>query len=199
MSDQQTILVVLIVMAAFFAGLKASRLMARRERRGWRSATGPTRPAASRSEGRAPDATEQLRTVMSATFKPRRLMSADEARVFKVAEAVVQRLDLKWRVMAQVSLGEVLSSSDSAAYAAVNSKRVDILVISASGHPVAAIEYQGSGHYLGTAAARDAVKKEALRRAGVAYIEVTPGHDVAEHLAREFMRVSAGKDLGLAA
>ncbi len=199
MSDQQTILVVLIVMAAFLAGMKASRLMARRERRGWRSATGPTRPAVSRSEGRAPDATEQLRTVMSATFKPRRLMSADEARVFKVAEAVVQRLDLKWRVMAQVSLGEVLSSGDPAAYAAVNSKRVDILVISGSGHPVAAIEYQGSGHYLGTAAARDAVKKEALRRAGVAYIEVTPGHDVAEHLAREFMRVSAGKDLGLAA
>ncbi len=199
MSDQQTILVVLIVMAAFFAGLKASRLIARRGRPGWRSATGPARPAPSRSEGRAPDATEQLRTVMSATFKPRRLMSADEARVFKVAEAVVQRLDLKWRVMAQVSLGEVLSSSDPAAYAAVNSKRVDILVISGSGHPVAAIEYQGSGHYLGTAAARDAVKKEALRRAGVAYIEVTPGHDVAEHLAREFMRVSAGKDLGLAA
>ncbi|MGZ9113852.1 MAG: DUF2726 domain-containing protein [Brevundimonas sp.] len=126
-------------------------------------------------------------------------MSPDEARVFKTAEAVVQRLDLKWRVMAQVSLGEVLSSGDAVAYAAINSKRVDILLISSSGHPVAAVEFQGSGHYLGTAAARDAVKKEALRRAGVAYIEVTPGHDVAEHLSREFVRISAGKDLGLAA
>jgi len=198
MSDQQTVLVVLIILAAFFAGLKASRLTARRGRN-WRGRTEPVRMGAPRSDRDVPDAAEQLRTVMAATFRRQRLMSTDEARVFKAAEAVVQRLDLKWRVMAQVSLGEVLSSSNPAAYAAINSKRVDILLISGSGHPVAAVEYQGSGHYLGTAAARDAVKKEALRRAGVAWIEVTPDHDIAEHLAREFMRVSAAKPLDVAA
>ena len=38
-----------------------------------------------------------------------------------------------------------------------------------------AIEYQGGGHHQGTAAARDAVKKEALRRAGIGYVEVVGG------------------------
>lgn len=199
MSDQQTILVVLIVLAAFLAGLGMSRPSVRRGRPIWRSRLATVRPTKARADRAIPDAAEQLRTVMSATFKRQRLMSPDEARVFRTAEAVVQRLDLKWRVMAQVSLGEVLSSADPAAYATINSKRVDILLISASGHPLAAIEYQGSGHYLGTAAARDAVKKEALRRAGVAYIEITPDHDVADHLAREFTRVSASVNLGVAA
>ena len=53
--------------------------------------------------------------------------------------------------------------------------------------------------YLGTAAARDAVKREALRRAGVAYIEVTPSHDLAGHLSSEVARVAAEMGLRLAA
>jgi hypothetical protein len=53
----------------------------------------------------------------------------------------------------------------------VNSKRVDILVVDRGGWPVLTIEYQGDGHYRGTAAGRDAVKKEALRKAGVRYME----------------------------
>ena len=39
-----------------------------------------------------------------------------------------------------------------------------------------AIEYQGTGHHQGSAAARDAVKKEALRKAGIGYHEVVAGH-----------------------
>lgn len=201
MSDQQTILVVLIVLAAFWAGSHASKWAARRSRKPWRtraptevSGRGP-RPAATTS----PDAAEQLRIVMSADFQRRRLMSHDEARVFKAAEQVVKQLGFKWRVMAQVSLGEVLASADARAYAAVNSKRVDILLIASTGEPIAAIEYQGSGHYLGTAAARDAVKKEALRRAGVAYVEVTPDHDVADHLTRELSRIASAARPHLAA
>ena len=63
-----------------------------------------------------------------------------------------------------------------------------LLIVSSAGEPLAAIEYQGSGHYQGTAPARDAVKKEALRRAGVRYIEVTPDHG-AEDVAREIERL----------
>ena len=125
---------------------------------------------------RATNPVEQLRVVMRADFEKRRLLSKSEARVLYAAEEAIKKTKLSWRVMAQVSLGEVLSSGDSDAYAAINSKRVDILIVSGSGMPVAAIEYQGSGHYQGSAAARDAVKKEALRKAGVRYIEVTPEH-----------------------
>lgn len=50
------------------------------------------------------------------------------------------------------------------------------IVSSESPNAVAAIEYQGGGHYLSDAAARDAVKKEALRKAGIGYHEVVAGH-----------------------
>jgi hypothetical protein len=63
---------------------------------------------------------------------------------------------------------------------------VDIVVISGDGFPVAAIEYQGGGHYQGNAAARDAVKREALRKAGVKYVEIseTHSHDETAALVR---------------
>jgi hypothetical protein len=46
------------------------------------------------------------------------------------------------------------------------------------------IEYQGSGHHQGTAAARDAVKKEALRKAGIGYHEVVAAHTTPSELKR---------------
>jgi len=137
-----------------------------------------------------PDGAEQLRAVMAATFAKRRILSRSEAQVFQAAEQAIKTQGLGWRVMAQVSLGEVLSSPDAKAYAAINSKRVDLLVISSGGEPIAAIEYQGSGHYQGTAPVRDAVKKEALRRAGVRYMEITPEHDSTD-IAREIARLGA--------
>ena len=130
------------------------------------------------------DSADQLRAVSAAEFKPRKLMSHKEARVFYAVERIVAARGSRCRVMAQVNLGEILSCPDRAAFSAVNSKRVDILVISPSGDPLAAIEYQGSGHYQGDAPARDAVKREALRRAGVAYIEVVEGDAEAELLQR---------------
>jgi hypothetical protein len=61
---------------------------------------------------------------------------------------------------------------------------MDILIIDAGGYPAAAIEYQGGGHYRGNAAARDAVKGEALRRAGVPMVEVFEG-DAPEEILRQ--------------
>ncbi|MNV88214.1 hypothetical protein D3C71_1823990 [compost metagenome] len=124
---------------------------------------------------------------MNAEFRPKRLMSRSEARAFLQIERLLRGHRMGWRVMAQVSLGEVLTSTDANAFAAVNSKRVDMLIIANDGHPLAAVEFQGSGHYLATAAARDAVKREALRRAGVDFIEVKPDHsdeDFAFEIAR---------------
>ncbi len=137
----------------------------------------------------ATDPAEQLRIVTGASFEKRRLLSKSEARVLYAAEKAIGQAKLTWRVMAQVSLGEVLSSPDASAYAAINSKRVDILIVSSSGIPITAIEYQGSGHYQGSAVTRDAVKKEALRKAGVRYIEVTPEHNP-DDLVREILRIA---------
>lgn len=87
--------------------------------------------------------------------------------------------------MAQTSLGEIIrprresGTTDQCdlAYRAINSKRVDLAVFDTSGRAILVVEYQGSGHYHQTSFMRDAVKREALRKAGVAFIEVPNRYD----------------------
>lgn len=135
------------------------------------------------------DGSDQLRVVSQARFEIRPLLNKGEVRWLYAAEKFVADRKLGWRVMAQVSLGEILSSPDTAAYAAINAKRADLLIVDSRGHALAAIEHQGEGHYTSnTAAARDAVKREALRRAGVRFIEMTPEH-APEDLVRELARL----------
>jgi hypothetical protein len=120
------------------------------------------------------DSAQQLTAVMQARFEKRRILQRAEYRAFRVVEQHFAAQANGHRVFAQTSLGEILSCEESAAWRSINSKRVDILVVDRGGWPVLAVEYQGNSHYLGTAAARDAVKKEALRQAGVAYAETYP-------------------------
>jgi len=119
---------------------------------------------------------DQLAAVARSTFRTRTILNKDEYRVFKIVENEVRTLRLGYRAFAQVSLGEILACSDRNAYRWINSKRADIVVVDAFGNPVAAVEYQGEGHDQGNAPTRDAVKRTALRRAGVAYVEVLPEH-----------------------
>ncbi len=119
----------------------------------------PTQPV---EPTRTQDAAEQLRIVMNSEFSARPLLNQSEARVFEELCQIVGRCKPGWRVMAQVSLGEILRSKDTEAFWCINSKRVDMLLVDEACRPRHAIEYQGGAHYQGTAAARDAVKKEAL-------------------------------------
>ena len=120
------------------------------------------------------DPARQLHAVMAASFQKQRVLSRSEYHVFKIIEDEAEMLGKGYRVFAQTCLGEILKSSDQNAFHSINSKRADILVIDAGGWPVLAVEYQGQGHYQNTAMTRDAIKKEALRRAGVRYLEVYP-------------------------
>lgn len=121
---------------------------------------------------------------MGATFSIQPLLNKSEARLFKELDRSVIATNPAWQVMAQVSLGEILSSKDAQAYSCINSKRVDLLLVDGDCRPRHAIEYQGGGHHQGTAAARDAVKKEALRRAGIGYHEIVTGHSTPTDLRR---------------
>jgi hypothetical protein len=137
------------------------------------------RPKADALPPKVPDAADQLRTVMRADFKAQPLLNKSEARLFRAMDRMVIELAPPgWQVMAQVSLGEILRCEDKDAYLCINSKRVDLLIVDAECQPVHAIEYQGGAHYKGAhaTAARDAVKKEALRRAGIGYEEIVGGH-----------------------
>lgn len=117
------------------------------------------------------DVGQQMHAVMAGAFRKQRVLTPSEYRLFQVIEDEVSALRAGYRVFAQTSLGEVIASDDRDAFISINSKRVDILVIDSGGYPCLAVEFQGDGHYQGTAAARDAVKKEALRKAGVRYLE----------------------------
>jgi hypothetical protein len=121
---------------------------------------------------------------MGATFAIQPLLNKSEARVFKELDRIVIDCNPAWQVMAQVSLGEVIRSKDAAAHSCINSKRVDLLLVDGDCQPRHAIEYQGGAHHQGAAAARDAVKKEALRRAGIGYYEVVAGHTTPAELRR---------------
>ncbi|UUR08246.1 DUF2726 domain-containing protein [Sphingomonas glaciei] len=161
---------------------------------GWR---GPGAYAVGSAEPAPPiranvnDAAEQLRIVMASEFRPKRLLNKGEEKVLAALEPIVAELEPGWRVWTQVSLGEVLDGGTVEAFNTINAKRVDFLLVDADQRPRVAIEYQGQGHHQGAAAARDAVKKEALRRAGVGYGEVFAGDGPAE-LAQVVARVMAG-------
>lgn len=120
------------------------------------------------------DPTCQLHAVEAASFHKQRVLSRAEYRVFKIIENEMAIIGEGHRVFAQTSLGEILKSPDRDAFHSINSKRADILVVDGGGWPVLAVEYQGEGHYRNTAATRDAIKKEALHKAGVRYLEVFP-------------------------
>jgi Protein of unknown function (DUF2726) len=182
----------LMLFVAIMVGIGLERTRASISKRQWRAKRGWSKrarpsgqikvmPKHDLPETKLTNSASQLSTVMAAEFRPQRLLNSKELPVFMTAEKALNDLGSQWRLMAQVSLGEILKSDDKAAYWAINSKRVDMLIVKNDGMPLAVIEYQGSGHHLGEdAAARDAVKKEALRKAGIRYIEVAEGDTPAE-------------------
>lgn len=120
-------------------------------------------------------AERQLDAVRGASFEKKKLLNFSEYNVFRIIEAEIARERRGYRVFAQTSLGEILACADAGAFWSINSKRVDILVVDQNGWPVLAVEYQGEGHYQGTSTLRDAIKKEALAKAGINYLEIFPG------------------------
>jgi uncharacterized protein DUF2726 len=144
------------------------------------------------------DVGQQLHAVMTGSFEKQRLMNSAEYRVFAIVEKeIAAHTHRGYRVFAQTSLGEILRSPNDDAFRSINSKRVDILIVDRNGWPSLAIEYQGEAHYMGTAAGRDAVKREALRKAGVRYLEFRAG-DTDDHIRWRLREELGIKDARLA-
>ncbi len=190
-------LLIAVLLVGAFAGMTIEKFLSQRRRQAWRErnlwrwenkrsgiTSGPWLAKLDPAVLERPDTVDQLRIVMAANFTIQPLLNRSEARVFKELDRIVVSCNPKWQVMAQVSLGEILRSKDQEAYSCINSKRVDLLLMDEDCQPRHAIEYQGGAHHQGTAAARDAVKKEALRRAGIGYHEVVAGHTTPSELRR---------------
>jgi len=188
----EPMLLLLVLAAGAAIGIATERLVEgqrRAKRRAyWQGGNAkgkPTRPSPPAEQQQPVDmAAEQLKAVMRADFKSRSLLNRSEARVFRELDRMVVERNPAWQVMAQVCVGEFLSTDDADAYRCINSKRVDLLLMDDECRARHALEYQGTGHHQGSAAARDAVKKEALRKAGVGYHEVVSGHTTPSDLQR---------------
>jgi len=188
-------LLIPILPVGVFVGMTIERSLSDIRRQTWRkrnrwrwkrkrSSTSESKPWQPKAVPNQPDAADQLRIVMAANFTVQSLLNKSEARVFRELDRIVVSCNAAWQVMAQVSLGEILRSKDANAYGCINSKRVDLLLMDEDCQPRHAIEYQGAAHHQAAAAARDAVKKEALRRAGIGYHEVVAGHTTPSELRR---------------
>ena len=181
--SRDTILILLVLAAGIWLGMQLKVFLWQTKRGSKPDRRGKSTPFQPNTvPAKLPDAADQLRTVMKADFKAQPLLNKSEARLFKAIHKQVLGLRPDWQVMAQVSLGEILRCADKDAYLCINSKRVDLLIVDEECRPLHAIEYQGGGHFKGAhaTAARDAVKKEALRRAGIGYVEVIAGDTPAE-------------------
>lgn len=196
--DQPLSLFAVLFAGALF-GVAVEQFVSKQKRAQWRARNagrwqkkgsvraGPWSPRPDPVPAKVPTAAQQLHTVMQAEFRAQPLLNKSEARLFRAMDQMVIELaPTGWQVMAQVSLGEILRCEDKAAYRCINSKRVDMLIVDAECKPLHAIEYQGGAHFKGAhaTAARDAVKKEALRRAGIGYVEVVGGEMSAAELRR---------------
>ena len=133
------------------------------------------------------DPKKQLSFASAAAFEAKPILNRSEFQLLLVLEGLARDVNAGHRVMAQTCFGEFLrlkrgEKGDEAnrAYRSINSKRADFVIVDAAGYPAVVVEYQGSGHYQGTAALRDAVKREACRSAGVAFVEVMPDYRKAD-------------------
>lgn len=124
---------------------------------------------------------DHLDLVIQHQYKRKPLMNYSESRLFDILTELLTRTRYQeFRLFSQVAMGEFLESDDRTAHFAVNNKRVDFLIVDKKGYPVMVIEYQGEGHYQDNAAKRDAVKKEACRKAGVLFLEFFPHYGKSE-------------------
>ena len=150
-----------------------------------RAASGEVAPPQPEASKRLGDPTAQMEFISKVDFKPRPLLNRSEYKILRILEEVSQDIPGGHRVMAQTSLGEVLapqmaSGSNAArdlAFRSINSKRLDFLVIDGYGMPVLAVEYQGHGHYNDRTFMHDAVKREAVRKAGIRFLEIPAEYD----------------------
>lgn len=144
------------------------------------------RPAFNRKAFKKEKAEENLRLIRENRYRQKRVCNANERAAYIAALSVVLRREKKERVLAQVTLGEMLYHENSRVHGAVNSKRVDILVTDDSFNPLIAIEIDGSGHHLSNYShINDEGKMLALKSAGIPLLRILASTDDAEDIKRQ--------------
>lgn len=121
----------------------------------------------------------QIASIATGNFKRRPVLNHSERGVFAIIDNALPQMAKmlpvsRYRLLAQVSLGEAVSTGVYSARMAVNAKRLDFLIVGDDMLPLVAIEYQGEGHRGSNSDHRDLVKQLACEQAGIAFIEIHP-------------------------
>ncbi|MEM7614321.1 MAG: DUF2726 domain-containing protein, partial [Pseudomonadota bacterium] len=132
---------------------------------------------------RAQDPKAQLDQFEKVQFERFPLLNKDEARVFELIQAEVATLSPDYRVMAQISLAEVLGpdpdhgtrENREIARRAIADKRIDFGVFDQGHNLRVAIQSQRAGYGAKRPPPKDPVMEAALRKAGVPLMGVKPG------------------------
>lgn len=115
---------------------------------------------------------DDIKIVSSATFRKKNLLNDEEIPIYN---AIIKNIIIpnkgKYRVFAQVNLGEILRCTGPAFWK-INTKRVDFCITANNFEPLAVIEYQGTGHKGNRHEIRDEVKKIATEKAGLIYCAI---------------------------
>ena len=138
----------------------------------------------------------------SASAKPEKyiatpLLNKSEMSLLSVLETQVPLVfGPNVRVFAQVSYGEFLKGTPRPAFARINQKRADFVLVDQAGNVQFVVEYHGAGHFgrgrekKATVLKSDEVKRHALRLAGIPLLEVPEKFSpnwLAEQLSRSFV------------
>ena len=134
-------------------------------------------------------AEENLRIVRENRYQAKKICNANERAAYTAACAVIWERQRKERVFVQVSLGEIIMHPHGRVHAAINSKRVDLLVTDEQFNALIAIEIDGSGHYLTHYShINDEGKTLALRSAGIPLLRVSARQDNHEDIKRQVQK-----------
>ena len=112
---------------------------------------------------------QYLRATEYYDYSRQYLLNKTEKEIYWI---LVRELNSRYCINPQASLGEILKSSEYFAYRAINSKRSDFVITTKKFLPVAVVEYQGSGHFQNNHEIRTQIKKNALEKAGILFIEL---------------------------
>lgn len=160
-----------------------------------------------RAENNIRDPQNQLKFISKSVLRASRPVNKEASAILYAIRDWLKESNSSMWLSVEVAMGAFIKTDGEAndeAFHSYNSKRVDFLLIDASGYPALVIEYNGSGHGLSTDAdARMAVKRLALQRAGIPLLEIPKGtpkktvkqmiSDVVQHIAS--MRTTVDREV----
>ena len=122
----------------------------------------------------------QSKKAFHSNFNSVPLLNQGEQKCFQLLNSKLKETLPTWHIFIQISMGEVIKSTDFDGFAVTNNKRYDFLISDDKFNAIAAIEYNGEGHFRRRWQDRDATKLIATEKAGISFIQIHYSEDISK-------------------